>query len=160
MEFLAGLHPMVVHFPIALLIIYSILEIFGVVTKKNFLTNAAYLILVLGIVGAVAAVLTGNQAEEVAEIWQDKGALIPFGAITTHENYATFTLWFYIFVVFIRTYFVVRKKFTLHVKYAFIGLSIIGILLLYKTAKEGGELVFEHGVGTELLKPETLDTNK
>jgi uncharacterized membrane protein len=160
MEFLAGLHPLTVHFPIALLIVYSVLEIFGVVTKKEFLVKAAYMILILGIIGAVAAVLTGNQAEEVAEIWEDKGALIPFGAITSHENYATFTLWYYIFVVFLRTFFVVRKKFTLKIQYVFIGLSIIGILLLYKTAKEGGRLVFEHGIGTELIKPETLDTNK
>jgi uncharacterized membrane protein len=160
MEFLAGLHQLVVHFPIALLIVYSVLEIFGVISKKDFFTNAAYLILILGIAGAVAAVLTGNQAEEVAEIWQDKGALIPYGAITTHENYATFTLWYYIFVVFLRTYFVVRKKFTLRVKYVFAVLSILGIMALYKTAKEGGRLVFEHGVGTELLKPDALDSKK
>lgn len=158
MEFLAGLHPEIVHFPIALLVIYSVLEIIGVFSSKDFFSNAGYLILILGIITAVGAVLTGNQAEEIAEIWEENGALIPYGAISEHENYATITLWYYLILAVFRTYFLVKKKFNNTIKYAFIILSIGGVILLYETAKEGGKLVYEHGIGTDLLKPDIMDT--
>lgn len=160
MEFLAGLHPQVIHFPIALLFIYSFLEILNVIFKKDYFSNMAFIILALGIITAVAAVLTGNQAQEVAEIWEGKGALIPFGAISEHENYATITLWYYIALAFLRVYFVVRKKFVGKIKYLFVLLSLFGAILIYETGKEGGKLVYEHGIGTDLLKPETIDTSK
>ncbi|MHB9014432.1 MAG: DUF2231 domain-containing protein, partial [Ignavibacteriaceae bacterium] len=65
MEFLAQLHPKIVHFPIALLSTYVLLEIIGVVFKRDFFSKAAHLILLLGVLGALAAVFTGNQAEDV-----------------------------------------------------------------------------------------------
>ena len=72
MEFLAGLHPQIVHFPIALLILYSIFEILGILLKKDFLQKSAYLLLGLGVLVSVAAVLTGNQAGASAELISDK----------------------------------------------------------------------------------------
>ena len=66
MEILAGLHPRLVHFPIAFFVLYFLLETAGVMLKKEFLTKAAYIVLGLGILSALAAVLTGNQAHEVA----------------------------------------------------------------------------------------------
>ena len=41
MEFLAQLHPKIIHFPIAFLLIYVLLEITGVITKKDFYLKAA-----------------------------------------------------------------------------------------------------------------------
>ena len=73
MDFLAGLHPKIVHFPIALLSAYALLEIIGIVFKNEFLSKTAHLFLFLGVLGALAAVLTGNQAEEAAELLENKG---------------------------------------------------------------------------------------
>ena len=51
MEFLADLHTKVIHFPIALLITYSFLEIIGIVFNRKLFTQSAYIILITGIIG-------------------------------------------------------------------------------------------------------------
>ena len=154
MEFLSQLHPQIVHFPIAFLVIYALLEITGIISKKEFFQKAAYLFLFLGVLSAVAAVITGNQAAEIASNWKGKGAEIPTGLISEHEEYATITLWYFTGLLVLRTYLFVKKKFGGIVKYLFILLTVIGLYFIYQTGYHGGKLVYDHGVGTELKKDE------
>ena len=70
-NFLAEIHPKVVHFPVALLTTYSILEIIGIIFNKEFVTKSALLVLCLGVVTALIAVLTGNQAATNFIHWTD-----------------------------------------------------------------------------------------
>ena len=154
MEFLANLHPQVVHFPIAFLIIYAVLEIVGVVSKKEFFTKTAYLFLFLGVLGALVAVLTGNQAESIAHQWEKAGAIINFHAIGEHEDYANITLWYFFGVLILRTFFVVKKRLTINAKYLFIVLALVGTYFLYETGLHGGKLVYRYGIGTDLKKME------
>jgi len=67
-------HPLVVHFPIALLWSAVFLDVLALVAKRPHLHRIALWNLCLGTVGAATAVLTGLQAERVAkhsfEIWQ------------------------------------------------------------------------------------------
>ncbi len=69
-----SIHPIVVHFPIALLLTALLLDALGFVLKRPGLHRIALWNLCLGTVGATVAVLTGLQAEDVAkhsfEIWQ------------------------------------------------------------------------------------------
>lgn len=153
MEFLAVFHPRVVHFPIALFLVYTLLEITGITLRKEFFSRAALLILLLAILGCIAAVLTGNQADQVAKLWEEKGAIIPFGAISEHEEWATYTLWYMVLIASFRIYLVVNKKFSGFLKYIFIVLSLAGCFLIYETGEEGGKLVYKHGVGTDLINP-------
>ena len=154
MEFLAQLHPKIVHFPVAFLSIYALLEITGVLSKKEFFKKAAYLFLFLGVLSAVVAVISGNQASDIASQWEDKGAIIPFGLISQHEEFATITLWYFTGLLVLRTFLVVKKKYTGMIQYIFIVLAIIGGYLIYETGDLGGKLVYNHGVGTELKKEE------
>ena len=153
MEFLASLHPKMVHFPIALLFAFSFLEITGNILKKESFTKAASIILVLGLLGAVAAVLTGNQADKVAEMLFDKDINIPLGKISAHETFATYTLWYFTALFFLRLFVILKKKFNGLIKYSFVLLAIIGSVLVYLTGLKGGELVYKHGVGTEIILP-------
>ena len=148
-------HPRFVHFPIALLSTYILLEVIGVVFKKDFFSKAAHLILFLGVLGAIAAVLTGNRAEEIAEkLFDEKDILIPFGAISEHEDWATITVWYFSGVLVLRTFFVLRKKFQGILQYIFILLAIVGMYFIYETGEHGAQLVYglkdKGGVGTEL----------
>jgi uncharacterized membrane protein len=154
MEFLAQFHPRIIHFPVAFLIIYVILEITGVISRKDFFQKTAFLFLFLGVLSAVAAVITGNQAAEIASKWEDKGAIIPFGLISEHEEFATITLWYFTGLLVLRTFLVLKKKFKGLYHYLIILLAIGGAYLIYQTADYGGRLVFDHGVGTELKKEE------
>ena len=148
-------HPRFVHFPIALLSTYVLLEVIGVVFKKEFFSNAAHLILFLGVLGALAAVLTGNMAEEAAEkLFDEKDVIIPFGAIHDHENWATITIWYFAGVLLLRTIFAVKKKFQGAFQYVFILLAVVGMYFVYQTGDHGAKLVYglkeKGGVGTEL----------
>ncbi len=154
MEFLSQLHPQLVHFPIAFLVIYALLEIAGILSGKEFFQKAAYLFLFLGVLAAVAAVITGNQAAEIASKWKGKGAAIPTKLISEHEDYATITLWYFTGLLVLRTFLFLKKKFTGAAKYLFILLAAIGLYLVYQTGDHGGKLVYDHGVGTELKKEE------
>jgi len=148
-------HPRFVHFPIALLSTYVLLEITGVVFKKEFFSKAAHLILFLGALGALAAVLTGNMAEEAAEkLFDEKDIIIPFGAIHDHENWATITIWYFAGVLVLRTILVLKKSYKGIFQYIFIVFAIVGMYFVYQTGDHGAKLVYglkeKGGVGTEL----------
>jgi uncharacterized membrane protein len=151
MEFLAELHPRIVHFPVVLFILYFFLEAFGILLKKDYLSKSAYIILVAGIVTAVAAVLTGNQAHEAAKmILKEKNNLLN-EMIEQHEQNATITLWYFLAILILRTYLIIKKKFENNWKYIFIPLGLAGCYLIYITGIHGGELVFKYGIGTQLF---------
>lgn len=160
MEFIAGLHPKFVHFPIALFLLYTLFEIAGIIIKKEFLNKAAFIILLLSIMGAVAAVLTGNQASAVAEKLSDLDVNIPLGAVSKHEDYANYAMWYMFLLAALRTYLLVKKKFTGKLKYLFIIFSLVGSFLVFEAALLGGKLVYQYGVGTDLLKPENNSIRK
>lgn len=64
-----NIHPIVVHFPIAFLTAYSILEIlaFKGLRQKIYWFYIKATLVILGAVGALAALLTGEMVEDLAE---------------------------------------------------------------------------------------------
>ncbi len=151
MEFLAELHPRIVHFPVALFILYFFFEASGILLKKNYLSKSAYIILFVGIVTAVIAVLTGNQAHEAAKILYKEKINLLDRMIEQHEQNATITLWYFFAVLVLRTYLILKKKFENKWKYIFIPLGLAGCYLIYITGIHGGDLVFKYGIGTQLF---------
>lgn len=81
------LHAMIVHFPIALLLVGILSEIIGFVTKKKFFDQAGFYLLILAAGGATVAYLTGDQAGDGMEGGSLKAAM------DLHEQTAIFTLW-------------------------------------------------------------------
>jgi len=150
MEFLAGLHPKVVHFPVALLVAYSCLEITGILFKKEFIQKTAYLILCLAVVSALAAVLTGNQAFAAFTSWNNESREI----FNRHELFANITVWSSAIVLVLRTYFLIKKKLYGIKKFIFIIFAIIIVYFVFQTGRYGSELVYKYGVGTELHSSE------
>jgi uncharacterized membrane protein len=157
MEFLSGLHPRIVHFPVAFFILYFFLEASGIIFKKDYMLKAAYLILIAGVFTALLAVLTGNQAYNVAKLLSNNKSDLN-DLIELHEEYATITVWYFSFVLIFRTYLLVKKKFwdsinsrTGKLKFVFVALGLIGCYIIYMTGIHGGDLVFKHGIGTQLF---------
>ena len=91
MEFFASLHPKIVHFPLAFLLIYPVIELVALITKKDFYSKTANLFLLIGTIGAFIAVFTGNQAYSLIQNW-DKESLEIFNS---HQTFANFTMWFF-----------------------------------------------------------------
>jgi len=146
-SFLADFHPKVVHFPVALLVTYSFLELFGVIFNKEFITKSALLILCIGVISAFVAVLSGNSAASEFNLWSDESKAL----LDQHQTFATYLLWFAIIGCALRIYLAVKKKFIGFGKYIFILFAVVLILLVYKTGLHGGELVKKYGVGTDFI---------
>jgi uncharacterized membrane protein len=150
MEFLAELHPKVIHFPIAFFILYFLFETAGVVFKKDFLLKSSLIILLLAIIFSLLGVLTGNQAHELVKQRQTDTVLYN-DLINQHELFATLTLWYSLAVLVLRIYLSIKKKFTGRIKYLFIVLGLIGSFLIFLTGLYGGDLVFKYGIGTKIF---------
>lgn len=148
-SFLAEIHPKVVHFPIALFTTYAILEIIGILFNREFLSKAALLILCIGVVSAFFAVLTGNQAATDFTLWNVKSSAL----LNNHQTYATYLLWFALFVCASRIVLILKKKMEGPVKYLFVLFALVLIFLVYQTGNYGGDLVNKFGVGTEVMIP-------
>ena len=88
-------HPILVHFPIALLSVYSIFELlrFKGLLKQESWFNIKAVLVVLGAVGAVAAVFTGDFARQA--VYTGNGTGYPGLDLPTiiraHENWAHIT---------------------------------------------------------------------
>ena len=154
MEALANLHPLVIHFPIVLLMTYALLEIVGIFSKDSSISGFAYIILIVAVLSSVAALVTGNQAAHISESLYSGNFNIPKQVIEQHQLFATITVWFYVLVFLFRTYLVVKKKFIGRMRYIFIIFAIVGVYFIVVTGNLGGKLVFNHGVGTELTSPQ------
>lgn len=158
MEFLAELHPQVIHFPIAILILYSVIEIIAIILNHKFLQKMAHLLLAIGVVSAIAAVLTGNQAAAHAAEVNTKFSL-PKELIEEHETYASYTLWYFLAVLVFRTFLVLKKKMEENLRFILIPMVLLGSFLIYKTGDYGGQLVYNYGVGTKPIESIDKDVN-
>jgi len=147
-NFLAEIHPKVVHFPIALLTTYSFLEIVGIVFKKEFISKSALLVLCLGVLAAFFAVLTGNQASTNFNFWTDESNAL----LGEHQTYATYLLWFSVIVCGFRIFVVLKKRFFGFMKYVFILFALMIMFLVYQAGMHGGDLVKKYGIGTDVFE--------
>jgi len=151
MNFMADLHPFIVHFPIALLSLYIVLEIITYFIDDESLNNFTTWLLLFGIITAVNAVLTGNQAEQVASSLMEATSTLAEESIEGHEQLATYTLWYFLILLVVRYILVQKKKMTKLFKGVLIILALCGGILIFQTGFTGGNLVYKFGVGTEFF---------
>lgn len=136
------LHPIIVHFPIALLVTGFLVELAGAILRRAWLTNAGLLFLVIGTLGTVAAARSGEAAEH--EIVETE-AIAP--TLEEHEEGGKRTMWYFLALTAVRGTLAWRRRFTPIVRWVFLLLWAAGLFLLAETAYHGGELVYEHGAG-------------
>lgn len=117
------LHPIIVHFPIALFISAMGLEVLGLVFKKEILRKAAWVNYVLGVIGAFFAVLSA---------WIENEE-IKHPVFYTHRALGYWTLGISFIGLFFRRY---RILFL-----------IAAAALVAAAGWYGGRLVYEYGVG-------------
>lgn len=136
-----ALHPMVVHFPIALLLLSLLLSALAVRRSDPFYDRAAYGALLLGWWAAFAALLTGTL--EIVLNWP-----LPAGTLAWINAHAASG------IVLLIVYFIAlqRRRREPRILYgpgrnAYLGLLIAGALLVAFSGWAGGVLVYELGFG-------------
>jgi uncharacterized membrane protein len=135
------IHPMIVHFPIALLIVAVMFELLAVRWRTSGLRDASLYTLVAGVVGAGLAIITGRMAEEGME---ESG--IPDALLDIHEGLGYATFWIFLGLFALRV--LIRRGWLRERPALTIGLGLVGIGVLAAT---GGSLVYDFGAGVTRL---------
>jgi uncharacterized membrane protein len=141
-----NIHPLLVHFPIALLCTAVAVDLVGWVFRRNKpLRQLATLLYVLGTGGAIAAYVAGRAASQT--IWLPGMAQ---AVLRQHWDWALRTVWFFGIVTVVRLVLLrpSRRDPGHAIVAAFALVGLVGIGLLIETGDRGGRLVFQHGVGT------------
>lgn len=138
MEFLANLHPKIVHFPIAFLILYPLMDLLFLISKKDFYSKAALLFLTIGVIGALLAVLSGNQAY-LASGNLDKESLTLF---YSHQTFANLTVWYFAALLIVRVYIIVKNKLNFKIIILLFVLSLAGVYFALQAGSYGGKLAY------------------
>jgi len=131
------LHPIVVHFPIALFIAALGFEIFSLISRQEKWHETAWQLFFVAVLSAALAVLTG--------LWEVERLHLNHPVLNNHRTFAltTFTASVLGLVV---NYELLKKKSPQARKIFqfFLCLIVLGIVI---TSFFGGEMVYEYGVG-------------
>ena len=137
------IHPMVVHFPIALLITSVVFDFLAMRWRHKSFQDAGFYTLLAGLLGAAVAVLTGAMAEELAE---DTG--IPESVLEIHEALGYATLLFFIGLLALRL--LMRWKLIREIPALYLAMGVAGIMILSAAGYFGGSLVYDFGAGVSM----------
>ena len=135
------LHPMIVHFPIAIILVGFLFDLFSLfITQEKCLSKMGLYLEVLGMFAAIAAFGTGyyltSPMEGEAGLLRDQ-----------HKLFATLTLISIILATFFRLLLVYQKKEESYLKYGAMGLFLFAFVFVSITGYLGGSLVYTYMVG-------------
>jgi len=140
-----NIHPLIVHFPIALLTAFLLMELLNFFTGKESFRAAATWMLYLGAVGALGAVLAGLWAASTVSHYEEVHAVM-----LKHRNIGITVLALSLFLSAWRIYSGGRfsgKGQAFHLAIAFIMVTIMAL-----GADKGGLMVYKYGVGVKAAR--------
>ncbi len=147
-EWAPGIHPLLVHFPIVLLIVAVLVDALSVVRPANTaFRRAAVVFFVVGALAATVTFFTGRAAADALSL-----PTFAVADVTDHADWATRTLWFFGLYALVRLGLLAweRKRENpwgrgIQVLLLLVGLG--GLFLVVETGEHGAKLVFDHGLG-------------
>lgn len=147
-EWAPNLHPLVIHFPIALLFIAALVDTIGLLFKtKPMWKNTAFLLYVLGAIAAVGALFSGKQAADSVFLATEANALL-----TEHADLAHWVVYFFGGYALIRAIvFFAKLDERMGPRFIVFLIGVGGLSLLWMTADHGAQLVYQYGVGVQAV---------
>ncbi len=141
-ENMPPLHPIFVHYTIALLSIGLLCEILSRIIKTDTLKNVAWWNLLFGFMAVIATAITGLIDEESVPHSGEVREIVE-----THEALGLSALGIFILLFIIYT----LMRVDILRKYAVLALIvwIIGVVIIFTGGLFGGKLVYEYGVGVK-----------
>jgi uncharacterized membrane protein len=147
----SSLHPLVVHFPIALLLIAPVLALVGLLIKQQraFLF-AALLLMAIGTASAWLAVGTGEAAGELAGRGPGVERVLERHSEMAETSRTLFTLLTLVFAALLLAPVALKRPLPRLAEIgghgAFLALYAVAAIFLGRTAHQGGLLVHQYGV--------------
>lgn len=145
------MHPPVDHFIIALPVIILLLEIVNLIVKKRAIGVASFFLLILTVVAAVAAYLTGSVDGKEAFPLLSEAAQ---GELKEHKLFGTYLMLASAVVLVFKLLSAMISRGLMKALYLLVLILFVAGIL--KQGKEGGELVYKYGVNVE--KVQELDS--
>jgi uncharacterized membrane protein len=138
-----NLHPLVIHFPIALIVVAAFADLIDtLIGRPKWMGSAATMLFVLGSLSAIVACLTGQQALDTVLM---PGMAHPI--VQAHRTWAIATAIYFSVLTLIRVSVAFRAPLARRYRVALLVAALVGVAGLQQTAERGGRLVYEQGVG-------------
>ncbi len=145
-EWAPNIHPMIVHFPIALFMLAIIMDVAGYFLPDSWWDEKKNLILygISGIAG-IGTYFSGKEAADSVFIEAEAQNLL-----TEHADFAEYTVWFIGLYALLRIGLYVWDKSDIKpVRVGMTLLSFAGAVLLFQTSDRGAQMVYQYGVGVQ-----------
>jgi uncharacterized membrane protein len=134
----AHLHPMIVHFPVALITVGFLAEVVSLFFKsEKCLSKTGFYLLILGTLSAIAAWSTG----QLFTSEPTQGEIV--GIFEKHETGALITMLLMILGSAFRIYLVIKKKEETTLKWIAFGLYCLAFAAVTFTGLMGGTMVYD-----------------
>lgn len=147
-------HPLVVHFPIALLIIASLFKILTLFLKEQTWKQGGSVLLLLGTLGVWLAIYTGNLADGIVS-----RTLCDPTVLKAHENSAYALAWLFTaaFLLDAAHLFKLFKSDAKWLKLSVIILMLTGSGFLVYAGHLGAQLVYQQGAGVYMPSEDCVE---
>jgi len=147
-----NLHPIIVHFPVALIIIVAVSDLIGILTGRKSFTQTATIVSVFAALGAIGAVITGLLAED--SVWHPEAA---HEMLETHETVGLVFLGLVVIIAVFRL--AIGNK--IYDRFRWIGfvLALIACGVVAYGAYLGGEMVYTYGAGVKAAQTATANAD-
>lgn len=147
-EYLPGIHPLLVHFPIALLVMAAVADLVALVARRAQVRVAATWLVAVGTAFLPVTYWTGRLSSDMV--------VTPFpqaeAVMAEHADLAWWTLWAFVAIAGIRLLLASRGRLQGALHGVCTALLVSGVALLAVTAEHGGRLVFDLGVGVRPVR--------
>jgi len=137
-------HPLVIHFPIVLVMTAAVVDLVDVAFERSpWLRAATTTLYVTGAVSLIVAYLTGTQAGSTVLV---PGMAYP--VLAAHRQWALVTMTYCIAVAALRLILLrgnsarSRRR-----RVMLLGIGLVSVVLIQQTAERGARLVYEFGTG-------------
>ena len=131
------LHPKLVHFPIALMFSAALMQALGLAFNKEAWRGAAWTMFIMAVIALPVTALSG--------LWEADRLHLHHPVLEEHKQWAFTALWSSLTALPMLWF--LKSKNNKVFQVLFLAAALAVCVLLFLAGREGGEMVFEYGVG-------------
>ena len=141
-EWAPNIHPLIIHFPIVLLLFAVFTDTISIWLQKDWLYKSTLMTYFFGALGAITAYITGRIAADTVNP--------PFKAeltMSNHSDWALYTVIYFSVYAILRLIFIKKLDAANKIlRLAVLAVAMAGLYLLIHPSDLGGKLVLKYGV--------------
>jgi uncharacterized membrane protein len=149
---LQNVHPVFVHFPLALLSAGILFDVLGYALKKTSLSNAGWWCFALGVIAAIITVFTGLQAEETVSLSKEAHEVL--------EHHEHFQIYSTVVLTGLLIWRSIKRGALPNPAVGYLIITAIAVGAIVFGSHYGGQLVYQYGVGTSVQPAATKGENR